>query len=87
MDKRYKGEIQVKAVMSTMRNSVEVPTNTDYNGIQPCLRLLLRISPLLDIKAPCFAYILLHCTNAETIPIQVTQVIKMGFEDIWHNDH
>ena len=47
----------------------------------------MQTSSLLDIKALCFAYILLQWKNAETTPIQVTQVIKMGFEDLQKNDH
>ena len=73
--------------MSKMKNPVEVRTNIGCNGIQPRLRLLLQTSSLLDIKALCFAYILLQWKNAETTPIQVTQVIKMGFEDLQKNDH
>ena len=66
---------------------MKVTTNTAYNRIQPRLRLLLQTSSLLDIKALCFANILLQWKNAETTPIQVTQVIKMGFEDLQKNDH
>ena len=87
LEKPYKGEIQVKAIMSKMKNSEEEQANIGCNGIQLRLRLLLQIPPLLDMKALCFDYVLLQCKNAEKTPIQVTQVIQMGFTDLQQNDH
>ena len=85
LEKPYKGEIQVKAIMSKMRNPEEEQANIGCNGIQLRLRLLLQIPPLLDMKALCLH--LLQCKNAEKTPIQVSQVIQMGFTDLQQNDH
>ena len=86
LEKPYKGEIQVMAIMSKLRNPVEAQTNTSYNSIQPGLRLLLQISPLLDMDASCIAFLLSQCMDRAKTSIQVTRVIKMGFTDLQQND-